>query len=84
MRRGRPGLSGYFRQEIVTILSATRYPVTASTIKKTLEERRGRPCSWNTVQKYLHRLCEERLVYRQELPTEGHHKPLVVYFTRDP
>ena len=82
MRRGRPGLGRYFREEIVTMLRAARYPITVHTLMKSLEEKRGRSCGWHTVLKYLHQLCEERIVYRQVLPTERGRKPLVLYFAR--
>ena len=82
MRRGRPSLRRYFREEIVTMLRAARYPTKVNTLMKSLEQKRGRPCGWHTVLKYLHQLCEERIVYRQVLPTERGRKPLVLYFAR--
>ena len=82
MRRGRPSMSGYFREAIVTTLRAAQYPVTVSKLTKRLGEKRGRPCGWDTVLKYLNQLCEEKVVYRQVLPTERGRKPLVLYCVR--
>jgi len=82
MRRGRPRLGRYFREEIVTMLRAARYPITVSTLMRSLTEKRGRPCGWHTVLKYLHQLCEEKIVYRQVLPTKRGRKPLVLYLLR--
>ena len=82
MRRGRPSMGRYFREEIVTLLGALRYPATTGTLMRSLEEMRGRRSSWHTIQKYLEQLCQERIVYRQALPTERGRKPLVVYFLR--
>ena len=67
------------RQQILSVLAGYQYPATINTIKERLEHRRGYPCGWDTVQKYLQELAAERLVLRQSLPTERGHKPLVVY-----
>ena len=82
MRRGRPGLGLYFREEIIAVLGALQYPVTINTLRTSLRQCRGSKCSWNTIRKYLHQLCQEGIVYRQVLPTERGRKPLVVYFLR--
>ena len=70
------------RQQILSVLAGYQYPATINTIKERLEHRRGHPCGWDTVQKYLQELTAEHLVLRQSLPTERGHKPLVVYMGR--
>lgn len=82
MKRGRPAMREHFRREILAILDAGPYPVTALTVKRQLDARRLRPCGWHTVRKYLDELAEERLVLRQALPPEKGRKPLVVYMGR--
>ena len=75
-------MRAYFRQEIVTLLNASRYPVTTHTVRKSLESKRGKPGSWHTVRKYLHQLSDERIVCRQALPPIRGHKPLVLFSLR--
>jgi len=82
MRRGRPAAREEFRREILSVLNGYQYPATISTVKGLLDARRLRPCGWDTVQKYLQELAEERLILRQALPTERGRKPLVVYTGR--
>ena len=82
MKRGRPAMGAEFRRQILRILSAAEYPVTATTIKQLLDERRAHPCGWDTVRKYVEELVTERLVLRQALPTERGRKPLVIYLGR--
>jgi hypothetical protein len=82
MRRGRPAAREEFRREILKALGSYQYPATISTVKGLLDARRLRPCGWDTVQKYLQELAEERLILRQALPTERGRKPLVVYTGR--
>ena len=79
MRGGRPSMRAYFRQEIVTLLNASQYPVTTHTLRKSLESKRGKPGSWHTVRKYLYQLSDERIVCRQVLPVERGRKPLVLF-----
>jgi hypothetical protein len=82
MRRGRPAAREEFRREILKALGGYQYPATISTVKGLLDARRLRPCGWDTVQKYLQELAEERLILRQTLPAERGRKPLVVYIGR--
>jgi len=82
MKQGRPPAREEFRREILRVLGGYQYPATTSTVKGLLDARRLRPCGWDTVQKYLQELAEERLVLRQALPTERGRKPLVVYVGR--
>ena len=82
MKRGRPAAREEFRREILKALGGYQYPATISTVKGLLDARRLRPCGWDTVQKYLQELADERLILQQVLPTERGHKPLVVYVGR--
>jgi len=82
MRRGRPAMRDEFRQEILEVLSDTPYPVTVTTIKKKLDQRRPRPCGRDTVHKYIQELVTDRLVLRRPLPARQGHKPLLVYLGR--
>jgi len=82
MKRGRPAIREEFRQQILHVLGDYQYPATASTVKKLLDMRRGRPCGWDTVRKYMDELTAERLILRQALPVERGHRPLVVYIGR--
>ena len=82
MKRGRPSAREEFRREILKVLGGYQYPATISTVKGLLDARRLQPCGWDTVQKYLQELAEERLILRQALPTERGRKPLVVYSGR--
>jgi hypothetical protein len=82
MRRGRPAAREEFRREILRALGGYQYPATISTVKGLLDARRMRPCGWDTVQKYLQELADERLILQQVLPTERGRKPLVVYVGR--
>jgi len=82
MKQGRPAAREEFRREILKALSGYQYPATISTVKGLLNARRLRPCGWDTVQKYLQELAEERLILRQTLPTDRGRKPLVVYVGR--
>ncbi len=82
MKTGRPAAREEFRQEILRALGGYQYPATISTVKGLLDARRMQHCGWDTVQKYLQELAEERLILRQALPTERGRKPLVVYVGR--
>ena len=82
MKRGRPPVREEFRREILDVLSCHRYPATASTVKRILDGRRMRRTGWDTLQKYLAELADDRLILRQSLPVERGHKPLVVYIGR--
>ena len=82
MRGGRPAMRGHFRGLILTVLADNPYPVTATSVKQMLDERRPRRCGWDTVRKYLDELVEDRLVLRQQLPAEQGRKPLVLYMGR--
>lgn len=84
MKRGRPAMREEFRDKILTVLGGGQYPypVTARTVKRLVDARRLQPCGWNTVRKYLDELAEDRLVFRQALPTHPGRKPLVVYMGR--
>jgi hypothetical protein len=73
-----------YRQDILSVLGGYQYPATASTVKRLLDERRIKPCGWDSVQKYLNELAQERLVLRQALPAERGRKPLVVFIGRSP
>ena len=84
MKRGRPSMREQYRQDILSVLGGYQYPATASTVKKLLDQRRIKPCGWDTVQKYLNELAQERLVLRQALPAERGRKPLVVFIGRSP
>jgi hypothetical protein len=84
MKRGRPPLREQFRQDILSALSAYQYPATVSTVKRLLNQRRLQPCAWETVEKYLNELSQQRLVLRQALPTERGRKPLVIFVGRNP
>jgi len=75
-------MGGHFRGQILAVLDDAPYPVTATSVKRMLDERRLRRCGWDTVRKYLEELAAERLVLRQQLPTEQGRKPLVVYLGR--
>ena len=82
MKRGRPAMREQCRREILNVLADYRYPVTASTVMRLVEELRGRPLGWHTARKYLEELVAERLVLRQPLPAQQGRKPLVVYLGR--
>jgi len=82
MKQGRPAAREEFRREILEVLGGYQYPATIATVKRLLDTRRMRPCGWDTVQKYLQELADERLILRQSLPTERGRKPLVVYIGR--
>ena len=82
MKRGRPSLEEEFRRDILQVLGGYPYPATISTVKKLLEDRRQKPCGWDTVQKYLQELTDEHLVLRDALPANQGAKPLVVYLGR--
>ena len=84
MKRGRPAMREEFRSEILNVLDGSGYPVTATTVKRLLDAKRGQRCGWDTVRKYLEDLTAERLVLRQVLPTNRGRKPLVLYMGRHP
>jgi hypothetical protein len=79
MKGGRPAMREQFRREIINVLADYQYPATTSTVKRLLDLRHGRPCGWDTVEKYLQELVADQLVAREALPAQGLRKPLVVY-----
>lgn len=84
MKSGRPAMRGQFREDILQALADHEHPATITGLKRRIESRRGRPCGWETVRKYLDELVTERLVLRQTLPAEPGRKPLELYLGRFP
>jgi len=81
-KRGRPVLRATFRERISQLLSQCPYPVTVQTIRQAVLQTTARPCSWNTVKKYLDELTADGIIVRQLLPAENKRRPLVLYFMR--
>lgn len=82
MKRGRPALRTTLRERISCVLSQTPYPVTVRTVQKGIVEAYAHSASWHTVKKYLDELVLEKVAFRQSLPAESTHKPLVLYLMR--
>jgi hypothetical protein len=71
-----------FRERISRVLGQNPYPVTVRSVQRGLAEMYAYSASWHTIKKYLEELVLEGAAFRQSLPTESKHKPLVLYLMR--
>lgn len=78
MKHGRPALRSTAKNKISGILRNYPFPATVQTVQRGLFNS-GKAYSWYTVKKYLDELVEEGIITRRPLPSDGKHKPLIVY-----
>jgi predicted Zn-ribbon and HTH transcriptional regulator len=68
MKRGRPNMRKLVQENLLSILTNSKTPLTISSLTRFLSNNLNKQVSWNTVQKYLHELIEANQVQAITLP----------------